>query len=307
MMSFNHQTKHKNLIVVAGPTASGKTSLAIELAQKLNTHIISADSRQFYREMKIGTAAPTEEELAKVPHHFIGNKSITEKYDIYKYELEVIELLDKLFLDLDNVILCGGSGLYIDAVVYGIDELPDPDLEYRKFLKKKIKEGNLAELLDKLQKIDPEYYNIVDKKNPTRVMRGLEVYHSTGEKFSDLRKGKNKERDFNFYKFFIDMPRELVYDRINKRVDIMVNDGLIPEALSLYKYKNYTALKTVGYSEIFKYIENEYTIEEAIEKIKTNSRRYAKRQLTWIKRDKNYIPIKTSDEIIDYLKENNIL
>lgn len=305
-MPFSHQ-KNKSLIVVSGPTASGKTTLAIELAKKLNTQIISADSRQFYSEMKIGTAAPTLKELSEVKHHFVGNKSITDKYDIYKYELDVIELLDKLFLEFDNVVLCGGSGLYIDAVVNGIDELPDPDLTYRKFLKNKIKEGKLSELLDELKEIDLEYYNIVDKKNPTRVMRGLEVYQSTGEKFSDLRKGENKKRNFNTYKFFIDMPRELIYDRINRRVDLMISDGLVSEATKLYEYKNYNSLKTVGYSEIFKYLENEYTLEQAIEKIKTNSRRYAKRQLTWIKRDKNYIPIQTSDDIIEYLKANKII
>ena len=294
------------LIVLSGPTASGKTSTAIELAEILKCKIISADSRQFYKEMKIGTAVPSENELQRIEHFFIGNISIHDYYNISKYEEEVLGTLSELFKESNYVILCGGSGLYIDAVVNGVDYFPDPDPETRKELKEILENQGIEELTNRLKDIDPEYYSTVDLHNPIRVIRALEVFYATGLKFSKMRKGDSKARNFNTIKFCLQLDRDTLYNRINLRVDEMISLGLVEEVKSLYQHKNLTALKTVGYREIFDYVDNIYTLEEAIEKIKTNSRRYAKRQITWFKRDKDYIYISPPDavgKIVDELRD----
>ena len=276
--------KNKKLIVVAGPTAVGKTSYAIKLAQKYNTEIISTDSRQFYREMSIGTASPTKEELNAAPHHFIGNLSIHDYYNVSLYEQEAMSLLSDLFKTKDTVIAVGGSGLYIDALCYGIDELPDANPEIRNKIKENYKNKGLIYLQEEVKKLDPEYYELVDTKNHKRLQRALEVIYETGKTYSSQRTDSKKIRPFLIEKIVLNMPREILYERINKRVDIMINEGLIEEARGLYKYRNLNALNTVGYKELFEYFDGNITKEQAIIDIKTHSRRYSKRQITWFKR-----------------------
>ena len=273
------------LIVLAGPTASGKTQLAIELAQHFHTEIISADSRQFYREIPIGTAAPTPEQLKAVPHHFIGNLSVTDDYNVSTYEKEVLELLKKKFISNPVMIMTGGSGLYINAVCKGIDDIPNPDKSLRNELNQLFLEKGIETLRTKLNAIDPEYYSVVDHNNPKRLLRALEVCLQTGEKYSKLRKNKDSKRPFNIIKVGLEVPREILNERINKRTDEMIRLGWIQEAESVIRYKDYNALNTVGFKELFKYLEGKWTLEHAVEKIKTNTRRYAKRQMTWFRKD----------------------
>jgi tRNA dimethylallyltransferase len=278
----------KHVIVISGPTAVGKTKVAIEIATHYKTEIISADSRQFYKEIPIGTATPTKEELALVPHHCIGNLQIIDYYNVYKYEQDVIQLLNNLFQKHDVVVLCGGSGMYIDTIYNGIDDIPDIDVELRnKIIKQHTVEG-IESLRITLQKLDPEYYAIVDLKNPARLMRAIEVCIQTGKTFTEVRTNKTKTRDFNCIKIALNLPREELYERINSRVDIMIQDGLEAEAKSMLPYKEHTALKTVGYREFFDYFSGETSYEFAIERIKQNSRNYAKRQISWLHRDKSY-------------------
>lgn len=279
----------KKLIVIAGPTAVGKTSFAIELAQQFSTEIISADSRQFYNEISIGTAKPTENELSAVPHHFIGNLSIKDYYNVSKFENEVLALLDKLFLKYDNVVMLGGSGLYIDAVCKGIDDLPDADEKLRSDLKNQFNEKGIEPLLLELQKLDPEYYKIVDKANKNRVLRALEVIKETGKTFTELRKNSKKLRPFEIKKFCLNRDRAELFERISIRVDQMMDEGLLDEVKSQILNRQLNALNTVGYKEIFRYMDGEISLEQAITDLKTNTRRYAKRQLTWFKRDDSYI------------------
>ena len=278
----------KTLIVIAGPTASGKTSLAIHLAKILNTEIVSADSRQFYREMNIGTAKPNEEQLTEVKHHFIGHLSINDRYDVSRYETDALALLQLLFENHDYVILCGGSGLYIDAVTKGIDVLPDPDPKIREQLMSLYAKKGIESIQSLLKSVDPEYYNVVDILNPVRLVRAIEVFYMTGEKYSVLRKGKFKPRDFNIKKYVLSVPREQLIVNIGDRVDQMIDLGLVKEVESLLPYRKFTALNTVGYKELFNYLDGKCTLQFAIDKIKTNTRRYAKRQVTWFKRDKEY-------------------
>ena len=273
------------LIVLVGPTASGKTQLAIELAQHFHTEIISADSRQFYHEIPIGTAAPTPEQLKTVPHHFISNLSITDDYNVSTYEKEVLELLKKKFISNPVMIMTGGSGLYINAVCKGIDDIPNPDKVLRKQLNQLFLEKGIEALRDKLKAIDPEYYSVVDYNNPKRLLRALEVCLQTGEKYSNLRKNKDSIRPFNILKVGLEVPREILNERINKRTDEMIRRGWIQEAESVIRYKDYNALNTVGFKELFNYLEGKWTLEHAIEKIKTNTRRYAKRQMAWFRKD----------------------
>ncbi len=273
------------LIVLAGPTASGKTQLAIELAQHFHTEIISADSRQFYREIPIGTAAPTPEQLKAVPHHFIGNLSVTDDYNVSTYEKEVLELLKKKFISNPVMIMTGGSGLYINAVCKGIDDIPNPDKSLRNELNQLFLEKGIETLRTKLNAIDPEYYAVVDHNNPKRLLRALEVCLQTGEKYSKLRKNKDSKRPFNIIKVGLEVPREILNERINKRTDEMIRLGWIQETESVIRYKDYNALNTVGFKELFKYLEGKWTLEHAVEKIKTNTRRYAKRQMTWFRKD----------------------
>ncbi|MHB1177895.1 MAG: tRNA (adenosine(37)-N6)-dimethylallyltransferase MiaA [Daejeonella sp.] len=271
----------KTLIVIAGPTAIGKTNLAIRLADYYKTEIISADSRQFYREMSIGTAKPSEEELHSVKHHFINSHSIHDSFNAGDYEREVIKLLKKLFKDHDKVILVGGSGLFINAVINGFDDLPAASNETRKTLNGLLKEQGLLHLQEMLKVADPVYYNEVDLSNPQRIIRALEVCETTGKPFSVFRNKDIKTRPFRIIKIGLNTVRSKLYENINSRVDKMIRDGLVEEVESLLAYRELNPLKTVGYSELFDYFDGKYSLPEAIAMIKQNTRRFAKRQLTW--------------------------
>jgi tRNA dimethylallyltransferase len=275
------------LIVITGPTASGKTSLSIELAQWLNTGIISADSRQFYREMKIGTAVPSNEQLAKVPHYFIGHLSIADYYNVSAYEQDVIKKLDELFQKHSFVILTGGSGLYIDAVCEGIDDMPDIPAPIREQVNRDTQKYGLDYLRRHIRDNDPEYYATVDLNNPNRMKRAVEIFETTGRPFSSFRRRDVASRNFDILKFGLQWDRETLNRRINERTDGMMKEGFLEEARNLWKYKDYNALNTVGYRELFAYLEGRISLEKAVEKIKTQTRRYAKRQMTWFKRDEN--------------------
>ncbi len=275
---------NKKLILIAGPTAVGKTSYAINLAQKYNTEIISTDSRQFYRELKIGTASPTAEELSAAPHHFIGNLSIHDYYNVSMFEQQALALLKKLFITHDIVIAVGGSGLYIDALCYGIDDLPHAEEKLRQSIKDRFAKEGIQYLQKEVERLDPEYYAIADIHNHKRLQRALEVIIATGKTYSSQRKRTIKQRDFEIEKLVLNMPRELLNDRINKRVDIMIDQGLEAEARALFPFRELNALNTVGYKELFQYFDGNITREQAIIDIKTHSRRYAKRQITWFKR-----------------------
>ncbi|GAB2706148.1 tRNA (adenosine(37)-N6)-dimethylallyltransferase MiaA [Mucilaginibacter koreensis] len=275
----------KTLISIAGPTASGKTALAIELAKHYHTVILSADSRQFYREMSIGTAKPTPDELAAAPHEFINSHSITESFNVGDFEQQGMALLNQLFQMHDVVIMVGGSGLYLKAIHEGFDDLPTVDPAIREALNHLYTESGIAPLQQQLQATDPVYYQQVDINNPQRLIRALEVIKSTGQPFSSLRKAINKQRPFHIIKLAIDLPREVLYDRINHRVDIMMQEGLLEEVKSLLPYRHLNALNTVGYTELFDYLDGKTDLSSAIAAIKQNTRRFAKRQLTWFRRD----------------------
>lgn len=296
--------KNKYLIVVTGPTASGKTTLSIALAKEFNTEVISADSRQFYKEMQIGTARPTEDELQGVPHHILGHISIHEHYNAGMFEKDALKILDKIFLKKNIAIVCGGSGMYVNALCYGLDKLPQQNEDIRNKLEKLLQEKGIEALQEKLKVLDAAYYEIVDLKNPHRLMRAIEVCMSTGIPYSQLRKNEKKERSFQILKIAIDWPREKLYERINQRVDLMFEQGLEKEAKKLFPYKNINALQTVGYQELFNYFEGKCSIEEAKQLIKQNSRRFAKRQLTWFRKDKEIKWFKPEEinNIIPYLQ-----
>jgi len=283
---MNHDPSPKKLIVIAGPTAVGKTAIAIKLAQQLKTAIISADSRQFYREMSIGTAKPDTEELVQAKHYFINSHSITENFTVGDFEKQVLELLDKLFKTHDQVIMAGGSGLFIQAVTQGFDELPVADPTTRSRLNQELTEKGIQYLQEKLKTADPVYYSQVDLNNPQRLIRALEVFETTGKPFSSYRKASTNKRTFEVIKIGLNLPREVLYERINQRVDIMVNLGLIEEVQSLLPYRHLNALNTVGYSELFDYFDGKTDLDTAINLIKQNTRRFAKRQLTWFRKDK---------------------
>lgn len=278
----------KTLIVIAGPTASGKTAFSIELAKALNTVIISADSRQFYKEMSIGTAAPTPEELLQVKHYFVHNISIEDKYDVADYEREVLQLLDELFKTHDQVVMTGGSGLFIDAVCNGIDEMPDVQPEVRQKVETMLKEGGIDALSRELQQLDPEYFAVVDQQNPRRLQRALEVCYQTGKPFSSFRTGTTAKRDFEIKKYALLWDRQELIQRIDRRVDMMMKQGLLEEAKALYPKRQLNALNTVGYKELFSYFDGDCTLAEAVEQIKIHTRQYAKRQMTWLRRDNSY-------------------
>ncbi|MDR1739568.1 MAG: tRNA (adenosine(37)-N6)-dimethylallyltransferase MiaA [Bacteroidales bacterium] len=271
----------KKLIVLEGATASGKTSLAIEWALKYNTEIISADSRQIYKELRIGVARPSEAELSKVPHHFIACKSIHDYYSVYQYQQEVLALLEQLFKRHDTVILTGGTGLYIKAVCEGIDEFPDPD----PVLRERLNNMSLSELQAQLKLIDPDFYNIVALGNPARLRRALEVCYTTGKPYSEQRTHTPQKRSFEIERHAINMPRKQLFERIEKRVDIMLEEGLLEEARTLYPFRHLGALRTVGYRELFEYFDGKISFEQAVTDIKTNTRRYARRQITWLRRE----------------------
>ncbi|HOF46571.1 MAG TPA: tRNA (adenosine(37)-N6)-dimethylallyltransferase MiaA [Bacteroidales bacterium] len=284
LKTFNKPT----LIVIAGATAVGKTKFCLNLAKKYQTSIISADSRQFYRELKIGTAAPTEQELQTVPHYFIAHLSIHDYYSTSRFEQDVLQLLPSLFQQNQVVIMTGGSGLYLDTVCHGIDELPDPDPEIRQYVIALYEKKGIEELRKQLRILDYDYYQKVDIANYKRLMRAIEVSLQTGMPYSKFLQQKRKKRDFEIEKYCLVRPREILFERINRRVDEMMENNLLQEAKQLHPYKKLNALNTVGYKELFQYIEGQITLEEAINNIKVNTRRYAKRQLNWFKRDPNY-------------------
>jgi len=285
MVSPLSLVSENTLLVIAGPTAVGKTSVAIDVARRFGTEIVSADSRQFYRELKIGTAAPDTTQLALVPHHFIGNLSLSDSYNVSQYETEVLELLNRLFQKHKLVVLTGGSGLYIRAVCDGIDMLPDAEPEIRLHLQTILKTEGLPTLRLLLQKLDPVYSQIVDVANPARIIRALEVCMSTGLPYSSFRKKNPAKRNFRIIKIGLDLPRAELHQRINARVDQMMAAGLEQEAREFYPYRHLNALNTVGYKELFDYFDGNCSQDEAVEKIKTNTRRYARRQITWFKKE----------------------
>jgi tRNA dimethylallyltransferase len=273
------------LIIILGPTAVGKTDYSIELAQKYASPIISCDSRQLFREMIVGTAPPSIEQLALVPHYFIQSHTVKEYYTAGRYELEALELMDKLFKKHDNLIMVGGAGLYIDAVCKGLDDFPDADQKLRQILTERLEKDGLESLKIELKKIDPQSYETIDIANKQRVIRALEVTIATGKKFSSYKKNQKKERFFDIEKVGITRERNDLYDRINLRVDRMMEAGLVEEVRSLVDYRNMPALNTVGYKEIFDYLDEKISLEEAVSLIKRNTRRYAKRQMTYWGRD----------------------
>lgn len=278
-------TKRGTLIVVVGPTGSGKSALAVTLAQHYDAPVISTDSRQFFRGLAIGTAQPTAEELAAAKHYFIADREVEDDNNCGKYETEALTLLDELFQQHDYVVAVGGSGLYIQALCEGMDNLPEGDDELRSELKARLETEGLESLAMQLRELDPSYADVVDLQNPARVMRALEVCLTTGRPYSEQRSGERRERPFNIVKVGTDMPRDVLYERINHRVDMMVEQGLIEEARTMYPKRHLNALQTVGYRELFDHFDGKCTMDEAIELVKRNSRRYAKRQMTWFRRD----------------------
>ncbi len=292
----------KYLISIVGPTAIGKTSFSIELAKKLNTEIISSDSRQFFKEMSIGTAKPHKDEMEGIPHHFVNFLSIHDEYTSGKFENDAMETISQLHQEMDTVIMVGGSGLYVDAVLYGIDEIPSDDV-VRFQLIQEYNDKGLEHLQAELKSLDPEHYDFMDIKNPQRLIRALEVCRATGKTYTSFRNRKPKERPFDIIRIGLTADRELIYDRINKRVDLMVEAGLIEEARALHRFKNLNALQTVGYRELFEYFDGKVDLETAIENIKMNTRRFAKRQLTWFRKDKEikWFDIQNQPEAFEYV------
>lgn len=276
---------NKRLVVIAGPTGSGKTDLSISLAQHFGAPILSTDSRQVYRGMKIGTAQPTELQLQTVEHHFIGALDLEHDFNCGAYEAEALALLEKLFTKHDHVIAAGGSGLYVRALCEGMDDLPPADEALRRELTGRLETEGLPALAEQLRELDPVHYGAIDRENPARVVRALEVCLQTGRPYSEQRTGLRRKRTFGIVKIGVDLPREVLYDRINRRVDRMFADGLEAEARRLYPHRHLNALQTVGYRELFDYFDGRTTFDEAVELIKRNTRRYAKRQLTWFRRD----------------------
>lgn len=279
--------KNKRLIVISGATAIGKTALSIQLAQHFNSEIISADSRQFYKELKIGATPPSQEELIKVKHHFIQHLSVKDDYNVGLFEKDAIAVLYTLFKKTDTLIMAGGSGLYIDAVCNGLDTFPEVDEKIKKELIAEYKNKGITFLQDELKKRDPVYFDIVDINNPQRLIRALAVIRESRKPFSSFRNKTSAKRDFKISHFSLEMEREKLYERINRRVDLMMEEELLKEVENLIPYKNKNALQTVGYKELFSYFDGEISLEEAINKIKQNTRRFAKRQISWFKREEN--------------------
>lgn len=276
------------LLVIAGPTAVGKTQYAIDLAQQFQTAIISADSRQFFKEMKIGTAAPTQQELELVPHFFVGNLSIHDYYSASRFEQDVLKLLPSLFVHHPLVLMCGGSGMYIDAVCHGIDDIPDPDPDIRNFVTCTFQNDGIESLRKLLQKMDKDFYNTCNLADAKRMMRAVEVSMQTGQPYSNFLIQRKKKRDFDIIKICFTRPREILFDRINRRVELMISQGWLQEAEQLFPYRSLNSLNTVGYKELFDYMEGKLSLEQALTDIKTHTRRYAKRQMTWFQRDDSY-------------------
>ncbi|RAV98663.1 tRNA (adenosine(37)-N6)-dimethylallyltransferase MiaA [Pseudochryseolinea flava] len=280
--------KSKKLVVVAGPTAVGKTATAIRIAQHFYTEIISADSRQIFKELTIGTAKPDEVELAAVPHHFINSHTISQQYDAATFATEALAVIQNLFLKNDHVILCGGSGLYIKALCDGFDDIPAVDENIRKGLVSKFEALGIEWLQHEMERLDPEHYKTLDKLNPHRLIRALEIKIGTGNSIASYRTNSKRKHDFDIVKIGLTLPREVLYERIDLRMDKMIEAGLFQEAKEMLPFEQHQALQTVGYQEIFGYFHGAYDKEEAIRLLKRNSRHYAKRQLTWFKRDEEF-------------------
>ncbi|MDD2387058.1 MAG: tRNA (adenosine(37)-N6)-dimethylallyltransferase MiaA [Bacteroidales bacterium] len=297
--------KNKHLVIVFGPTGVGKTDVSIQLALYFGAEIFSYDSRQFYKELGIGVAKPDANQLSKVKHHFINNVSIHDHYSISQFETEAISALDEYFKTNDIAIMVGGSGLYVDAICKGVDIMPDHDEKIRQEVIEFYENNGIEALRFELKKIDPEYYKIVDLKNPQRLLRAIEIYRATGKPFSQFRTNKTANRNFNIIKLGIDLDREILYNRINDRVDNMIKNGLIKEANHLHKYRGLVALKTIGYTEFFNYFEtgNEQNLEKTVQLLKRNTRHYARRQLTWFRRykDAKWFGPKDLEEIKEYV------
>lgn len=297
-------TSGKRLIVIVGPTGSGKTDLSVAVAEYFAAPIISTDSRQFYRGMAIGTAQPSREQMERVEHHLVDCLDVSEEFNCGAYERVALDKLAELFAKHDNVVAVGGSGLYIKALCEGMDDLPDAEPALREELLRRLEIEGLESLVEQLRELDEVYYNEVDRCNPQRVLRAVEVCLTTGQSYSSLRKGGSKKRDFEIVKVGVDYPREELYERINRRVDIMMAEGLEAEARAMLPHRHLNALQTVGFSELFDYFDGSISKDEAVELIKRNSRRYAKRQMTWFRRDKDihWFTKPTPAEVIDYLE-----
>ncbi len=275
----------KTLVVITGPTAVGKTALCLQLAKHYGIPIVNADSRQIYRDLKIGTAAPTEAELRQVRHYFVGTLGLDDYYSASLYEEQALQLLGKLFQTSELALMTGGSMMYIDAVCNGIDDIPTVDDVTRETLKRRLADEGLEALCEQLRQLDPEHYEVVDKKNPRRVVHALEICLMTGHTYTSFRKNERKQRPFRIIKIGLNRPREELYERINHRVDQMMTDGLLDEARRLFPLRQLNALNTVGYKEMFAYLDGTWPLEEAVERLKGNTRRYARKQLTWFKKD----------------------
>ena len=295
--------KNKNLIYIAGPTGIGKTNLSIEIAKKLNSEILSCDSRQFYKELNIGPSPPSYSQLNDVKHHFIHNKSIHDIYNVGNYEKEAITLINKLFEDKDVLILVGGSGLYADSIMYGIDEFPEIPTNIRESFINEYNSSGLELIQNKLKKLDIKYYNEVDLNNSNRIIRALEIIEFTGKEFSLFRTKKQKERVFQSQVIVMECEREKLYNRINTRVDNMIEKGLEKEVLELRDFKHLNTLNTVGYKEFFNYFEGKSNYLDTLDKIKQNTRNYAKRQVTWLKRYKKSIKVHCNQEVDKIINE----
>lgn len=291
------------LIVLIGPTGVGKTELSLRIAEHFHTHIVSSDSRQLYADLKIGTAAPTPQQLQRVPHHFVGTLQLTDYYSAAQYESEALAVLDDLFKQQDVVLLTGGSMMYVDAICKGIDDIPTVDADTRQLMLQRYEEEGLERMCAELKLLDPEYYKIVDLKNPKRVIHALEICYMTGKTYTSFRTQQKKERPFRIIKIGLTRDRAELYQRINRRVDQMIEEGLVEEAKAVYPYRHLNSLNTVGYKEIFKYLDGEWELSFAIEKIKQNSRIYSRKQMTWFKRDKDILWFHPDEEerILTYL------
>lgn len=293
------------LVVITGPTAVGKTELCIDIAKRYEIPIINADSRQIYKGLKIGTAAPTDEQQKDVHHHFVGCLNLDDYYNASMFEQDVMAVLGDIFTKKHVALMSGGSMMYIDSVCNGIDDIPTIASETRALMKERLEKEGLDVLLEELRIIDPEYYDIVDKRNPRRVIHGLEICYQTGKTYSHFRKNDRKERPFAIIKIALNRPREELYARINARVDRMIEDGLVEEVTKLAPYRGLNALNTVGYKEIFDYLDGKCTLGDAVERIKSNTRRYARKQLTWYKRDNDvhWANPDDKDEIMNYISQ----
>ena len=296
----------KTLVVILGPTGVGKTDTCIRVAKHFNVPIINADSRQIFQEIPIGTAAPTQVQQQEIKHYFVGNHQLDDYYSASMYEQDVLSLLEKLFTSQDIALMSGGSMMYIDAVCNGIDDIPTVDEQTRQWMKQRLHDEGLPTLVEELRQLDPIHYDFVDKNNPRRVVHALEICHMTGKTYTSFRTNKIKERPFQIIKIGLNLPREELYQRINQRVLNMIQEGWVEEALKVYPKRELNSLHTVGYRELFDYLDGLYTLDEAIEKIQSNTRRYMRKQLTWFKRDQKirWFSPNNIEEIINYISKS---